>query len=462
AGRHEREVAVAQALRDATGLAVESEDGLEHNNVRDLEHLLSSYRAHTGAEVAVVDRQGRVVDVDTDHDDDALTIDRGKVLAALRGRPESSIREDEGSTSAVAAVPVDAGSAAVGAVLVSSPVGNYTDQAQDIWTALAAFAAGVLVLTAIVGLLMARSLSRPLGALEQAVSELGEGRLTRRAAVDRGPPEMQDLARRFNEMADRLEQLITAQSRFVADASHQLRSPLTALRLRLENLEAELDAEQGEALAAAGREVQRLSRLVDGLLVLTRTESDAPEVVPVDVDRLVLERCEAWEALADERRIHLVCVRADRPVPVPLVPGDLEQILDNLVANALDASPAGSTITVNLESDRGSTVTLHVVDQGPGLGEEERRRAFDRFWQGPGRRGGHSGLGLAIVRQLAQRNRLSVELRPGPDRGLDAVVQMRTTPARPADGRGPGPGGAAPAPGGAPAVTPGATADDRS
>jgi signal transduction histidine kinase len=429
AARHERDSAISQATRDATGLAVGSEADLQIHDHAGLQVIVNDYRARTGAEVAVVDTSGQVVaSADDDGDRDAATADRSKLAAALHGQTVSVVGSDEGAPTATAAVPVGPVAHPVGAVLLLVPIGAYTDHTQDIWLALGVFGLAVLLLTGFVGLCLARSLSRPLAELGGAVARLGEGDLSSRAVPDRGPPEMRALAEQFNGMADRLEELISEQTRFVADASHQLRSPLTALRLRLENLEADLDPDSGEGLAAAGREVQRLSRLVDGLLTLSRADGSIPEARPVDVTRVITERCEAWEALASERRIRIVGPgEGPRSPLVPLVPGDLDQILDNLLANALDASPAGTTIQVRLVASRKDRVALHVTDEGPGLSEADRLRAFDRFWQGPGRRGGHSGLGLAIVRQLARRNRVDVELRPGPDRGLDAVVQLRTT-----------------------------------
>jgi hypothetical protein len=109
-----------------------------------------------------------------------------------------------------------------------------------------------------------------------------------------------------------------------------------------------------------------------------------------------------------------------------LVPGDLDQMLDNLLANALDASPEHSRIRVESVSHDQSRLELHVIDEGPGLTEEDRHRAFDRFWQGPGAKGGHSGLGLAIVQQLAERNHATIELHPSRPKGLDAVIRLAT------------------------------------
>lgn len=435
AAQREHKSATTQARRDASGLAVESEADVTNGNVAGLQLLLNNYRLHTGAEVVIVNASGGVVaQVDPDRNVDTSAKDRRKVDAALRGQTGSMLTSDRGEPAALAAAPIGRSTAPLGAVVLLSPVGAYTDHAVHIWLALGLFGVAVLVLTALVGLWLARSLSRPLAQLGGAVARLGEGQLTSRAPAEHGPPEMRGLAEQFNRMADRLEELIAAQTRFVADASHQLRSPLTALRLRLENLEASLERDAAEPLVAAGREVARLSRLVDGLLTLSRAGGAAPEATAVDIHELVAERCESWAALAAERRVHLICGdRSTRPVSVPLVAGDLEQILDNLLANALDASPVGSTITVTLQPARRDRLEIHVLDEGPGLSDEERARAFDRFWQGPGRHGGHSGLGLAIVRQLAQRNGVSVELAPGPGRGLDAVVHLRSRAERPHD-----------------------------
>ena len=432
AARHESGSAQAQATRDATEIAIGSAEVLEAGNRAGLQALVEDYFSRTGAEVVVAGAGGRVIasdDPDRDHDIDNhhALLDR-----ALRGGTVSALVQDEGRPTAVAAVPIGSALRPLGAVLISVSVGVYTDRIQDVWTALAGFGLAVLVLTTIVGLALARSLTRPLAVLEATVARFGDGDLSSRVPSGLEPQEMATLAESFNDMAQRLEELISAQTRFVADASHQLRSPLTALRLRLENLEAELDEQTGEALAAAGREVQRLSRLVDGLLVLSRADSTFPELQPVDVAQVITERCEAWSALAAERRIALQDRIADRLVTSALlVPGDLDQILDNLLANALDAAPADTSIRVTLEPGaRRDRLALHVTDEGPGMDEEERARAFDRFWQGPGRRGGHSGLGLAIVRQLAQRNGAEVHLQAAPSGGLDVVVILRAATER--------------------------------
>jgi signal transduction histidine kinase len=252
------------------------------------------------------------------------------------------------------------------------------------------------------------------------------------------------LASQFNRTADRLGELVAAQQQFVADASHQLRTPLTALRLRLENLAAELSDDAAGQLEDAQGEVDRLTRLVDGLLALSRAQQQVQAPSAVDISEVVAERCAAWAALADEQDVELtMSVTAADPVRAIVVPGHLEQMLDNLLANAVEASPPGHSIEVGIEVGIAATrdhaaardraearmngmVAVHVRDHGPGLNDRDRQRAFDRFWQG-GATTGTSGLGLAIVRQLATANGGTITLETPDGGGLDAVLCLPVT-----------------------------------
>jgi signal transduction histidine kinase len=423
--RHERDLLGVQAVQQATGIAVLSAEDLERGRPGDLAQLARSYRSETNGEVLVVDGSQRVA---ADSDDDGaadLARLRSVVVGAQTGRDVTASATDEGMAVILAAVPIrnytgaapapgsaaaGSGLPATGVVVLSLPAAATFNRVHDVWYGLALFALVVLVLTALLGVRVARSVTRPLALLESAVGRLGAGDLAGRA-TPAGPSELRALATEFNRMAARIEDLLTAQSRFVADASHQLRSPLTALRLRLENLQADLRGASAASAAAAGREVQRLSRLVDGLLTLSRADAAPAERRPVDVAAVIAERVDAWESLAAERGVTLVApANRLRHPQAPLVPGDLDQLLDNLLANALDATPQGRGIAVEV-SEAETSITITVTDEGPGMSEQELARAFDRFWQGSSR-AGSSGLGLAIVRQLARRNGATVELRP--------------------------------------------------
>jgi signal transduction histidine kinase len=281
-----------------------------------------------------------------------------------------------------------------------------------------------------IGILLARSLTRPLEGIEAAVAAVGAGQLSQRAPVARGPAELKALGETVNEMADRLEELVYTQRAFLADASHQLRTPLTALRLRLENLEGVLDPDAGAELTPALGEADRLSRIVDGLLTLARAEGGVrPAREPIDLPVVLSDRAGAWSALAEERQVSLECSAPARAgshgqdLRVSACPGHLEQILDNLLANAIEASPVGGSVLL-CGKRVGHQVEVHVIDDGAGMSPAERTRAFDRFWRREGAAHGGTGLGLAIVAQLAKISGGVAWLDPSPTGGVDAVVRL--------------------------------------
>lgn len=424
--RHERDQAISQGEKVATGLAIATGEDVERQQVAALAGVANRYRQTTGGEVAVLGAGGQVLaSSDTDHDNDINGSAAPYVRAALRGALTGGLVSDEGSPHVLAAAPLGTSGSGerADAVLLSLPAGSTVDRIHVLWAALAGFALVVVVGAWLIGRWMTGTISRPLERLGLAVSALDESNLEVRALTDDGPVEIRVLARQFNQMVNRLTELVRAQGRFVADASHQLRSPLTALRLRLENLEAAQPA-GSEAVTRIAEEVQRLSRLVDGLITLGHADAVSPERQVVDVDQIVDERCEAWSALATERRVRLRVPELSRRRRVSrLVPGDLDQILDNLLANALDVTPPGGTIVVHVDGHRGAGYEIHVVDEGPGMTDDDVARAFDRFWQGAASAGSHGGLGLAIVRQLAGRNDLEIQLTAARGGGLDALVR---------------------------------------
>lgn len=232
-------------------------------------------------------------------------------------------------------------------------------------------------------------------------SKFSDGDLTARSPVT-GPPETQTLARTLNQGAERLDTLIAAQRIFVADASHQLRTPLTALRLSLDNIADGVDDEfVREDVEQATAEVVRMNRLVNGLLVLARAEAKVTVAEPLPLLDIVRERLAVWRPAADERGVTIALRGSiDGRPSVLSSPGHLDQMLDNVLSNALEVSPDGGTITVRVDP-RGDVVEVSVLDEGPGMSDAEKSRAFDRFWRGQGLTGkGGSGLGLAVVKQL--------------------------------------------------------------
>ena len=325
-------------------------------------------------------------------------------------------------------MPVGSATGVEGAVQITYPASIVDDGILRIWLLLAATGGVVLGIVFLASLLLARSMTKPLGDLRDAAVELGCGNLSVRAAVPRGPAEFTVLAQSFNATAMQLEHVVGSQRGFIADASHQLRTPLAALRLRLENLEAEVSGATAEDLEGALAEVTRLSNLVDGLLVLARAEQASSVPAAIDVEAVIEGRRESWEAFAAERYVYIRPAVAGHPV-ARATPGRLEQVIDNLLNNALEVAPPHSSVWL-VAAERGDWVELRVRDEGPGMTEEERARAFDRFWQSgearrDGRPNGHFGLGLAIVRKLVVTDGGDVALEASPSGGLEVVVRVR-------------------------------------
>ena len=286
--------------------------------------------------------------------------------------------------------------------------------------------AGIALLALAVATVAATSFAafvvRPLRRLERAADAVGRGDLSVRAREDEGPPEVRSLARVFNETVARLEQLVRSREEFVADASHQLRTPLTALRLRLENLARDVIPSAQPELAGASAEVERLAGLVDGLLALARADQAGSAGETVDLVEVARERVDAWSALAAERGLRLAAAM-DGFATANASADRLRQVVDNLLENAFEVSPEGAAVTVIVRRGDG-WAELRVRDEGPGMSAEDRARAFDRFWRG--RSGEGSGLGLAIVRRLVEADGGTVDLVDAPARGLEAVVRLRT------------------------------------
>ncbi|MFJ8782275.1 ATP-binding protein [Streptomyces sp. NPDC102476] len=430
--------------RDASMLAEVAEENIEEGNQAALPELAREYAEdNTGARVVIVDRTGQVLT------DSAGTTVTGTTLAgepdiaaALRNQPTVATRAGtDGGDVLAATMPGSSGTTIRGALRVTYPMTTVTGREHRIWAALALAGACVLAAVALVAFTLARWITRPLRTLERATTQLAAGRLDNPPDAGSGPPELRRLAAAFTHTATRLQHLLQAQHGFASEASHQLKTPLTSLRLRLENFEPYLDPRAHPSLEETIGEVERLSRMVHGLLALARLENTATTPEPVDADTVLAERAAMWEPLAAEQYV-TITVTGPTAGRVWAIPGALEQIIDNLVANALRVSPPGTTITLA----RAPGTEIHVIDQGPGMPEADRERAFDRFWRASDSHHDGTGLGLPIVRHLVHASGGEITLQAATGGGLDAHVRLRpaadrerrfpTTPITSAAGRG--------------------------
>ncbi|QKV90767.1 HAMP domain-containing histidine kinase [Streptomyces sp. NA02950] len=408
--------------RDASMLAEVAEENIEKGNLEALPELAQEYAEDNGARVVVVDRTGRVL---TDSVGAAAVgadvSGQTDIAAALRNEATTATHTDpQAGDVLVATMPGSSGTTIRGALQVTYPMTMVTDREHRIWLALALAGACVLAAVAVVAFTMARWITRPLRTLERATTQLADGHLDNPPDSATGPPELRRLATSFTHTATRLQHLLEAQHGFAAEASHQLKTPLASLRLRLENLEPYLDPRAHTSLEETIEEVERLSRMVHGLLALARLESAATTPEPVDLDAVLADRAAIWEPLASEQHVTVV-VTGPAVGRVWAIPGALEQITDNLLANALRVSPPGTAITLA----RAPGAEVHVIDQGPGMPQADRERAFDRFWRASDSHHDGTGLGLPIVRHLVHASGGEISLNAAPGGGLDARVRLR-------------------------------------
>lgn len=427
--QREEERFIAAAERDAVVLASFYEDVL-HLGFEADETPAIDYSERTTARIIVVDAEGiSVLDTNAEPDRDFST--RPEVAAALTGVRSGGIRTSTTLDTDLlyVAVPVASGGTVHGALRLTIDAHEVTERVQRFWIGLIAVAAVVLLAVAGMGWGIARSVTKPIRRLQESASRFADGDLRTRTVDSDAPEEVVALAETMNQMAARLEQLINAQRAFVGDASHQLRTPLTALRLRVENLEASLATTAGASeIQAAIDEIERLGILVDDLLHLARAEQNPPREA-LDVGTIVADRVETWSALASEREIDLELVALPGPVGVLAIPGAVEQLLDNTIDNALNATPDGGRIEIHFTSEPESTVIM-VRDHGPGLSDADKQRALERFWRGDTTTPG-TGLGLAIAQALTEASGGALRITDTPGGGLTVSFEFEPAPLSP-------------------------------
>ena len=267
-----------------------------------------------------------------------------------------------------------------------------------------------------VAVAVARGIGAPLARLRASATALAGGDLEARARVER-PAELAELAAGFNEMAERLGELFDARRQLVAWASHDLRTPLAALRAMIEAVEDGLVPPE-RYLPLMREQVAALGDLVDDLFELARLDAGALslELREAPLSALVESSLRGAEAEARARGVRLEARVPPALPPARCAPEAVRRVLDNLVRNAVRHTPSDGAVAVVVDGD-GRELRVAVEDTGVGLGEETARRMFDHFWRGDPARGadGGAGLGLAIARGLVEAHggRIWAEDRPG-------------------------------------------------
>jgi two-component system, OmpR family, sensor kinase len=385
------------------------------NQPTQLRKLVRRAGGQLGARVIVVGKGGRLkADSARTTVPNTSYASRPEIKAALKGDRAQGKRHSDtlGQDLLYTAVPITNEGSVVGAVRVTQDVGAVARRTRRSILTLVAIGGFALLVGLVIAWFLASSLSRPLRNLARTAKRVEGGELDARAEL-MGPPEHREVAEAFNDMTQRLGTVLAAQREFVANASHQLRTPLTGLRLRLESAQTGGDV-QAE-LAAAEVEVERLARLLTALLTLAR-EGGAPAApAAVSLSRAAERAHDRWRAQAAQSD-HGLELAGNGEIVVDASDEDVAIVLDNLIENALHYSPPRTTVAVDWGGANGEG-WIAVLDQGPGLQSGEESALFERFARGSaGREGpGGTGLGLAIVQTLARRwrGRASIENRPG-------------------------------------------------
>lgn len=299
----------------------------------------------------------------------------------------------------VVAEPVFEDGDLVGVVVTSSGSERLVRDIALHWSVLGLLGLLALGLSVLLATRLAGWVLRPVRMVDTAMAEIGLGHMEARIPESSGPPELRHVVGQFNQMAEKVERLMHKQQEFVSNASHELRNPLNALLLRVEDLGIALSDERHNEIEHVREEGRRMTRILDALLMLARDQDVGTATEPIDVVAAVAGRIDEWRPLAGARNLELTLDGLDQAwsaVDATVI----ESAFDAVIDNAIKFSPSGERVEVTV-TERDGQVEIAIRDHGPGLPPEELDKVTDRFWRSPRHRSVRgSGLGLAIGSEM--------------------------------------------------------------
>ena len=416
------------SLQNSVSVMVYSLSGLDRLNEENVAQAMAVVEETGLSRILVTDSAGKVL-YDTRETNDALGEYSfyTEIVQALLGNDMFSSSYQSGAFRSRAASPVLYQNQIIGAVYAYEYDTEQAALLEGLQSNLLRLSAGIAVVMLGLSGLLSRAMTRKIGRLLTAIRQVREGAYSHRAEV-RGHDEIAQLAQEFNSLTDRLQTTENARRRFVSDASHELKTPLAAIRLltdsilQTDNIDPETTR---EFVTDIGQEAERLSRITEDLLRLTRLDSgvlDPPAVVDV---LPVLEQVMRMMSLIAQEKGTELTYRSEGTCTVLSSRDEIHQIIYNLTDNAVKYSPSGSTVQVSLFREAGQVV-LTVEDIGAGIREEDLPRLFERFSRVDKARSGAAGgtgLGLAIVSDTVERRGGTVTAANRPSGG--AVFTVR-------------------------------------
>ena len=376
-----------------------------------------------GAYILVVDRNGRIMDnmnvAYADNPDFAKTLDRQDIMEGLRrvlGGEEIELHVIlEGNDYFTVGVPFVQSGMVLGAVFMQTPAQVIEGGAEALLLPVAGIAAAACVLAGLVLFLILRGVLKPLNRLTDAARTLADGDFSARVPSTKSTREVEELSAAFNTMADELSAVETSRREFVANVSHELRSPITAISGYIEGMRDGVipPADYDKYLGIVSDESKRLSRLIGELLALSRLEREDAALDMADFDvcdlleRVFLRRTGDLE----QHHLDVDCDFDPEPCFVHADMARIEQVAVNLIDNAIKFTPDGGQITLRVRTE-GGLCTVTVADNGVGILPEDRPRVFERFFTADRAHtsGKGTGLGLSICLRIMEMHGQRIRL----------------------------------------------------
>lgn len=328
----------------------------------------------------------------------------------------------------VFASPIKSGDELIGVLVYISQVQEIYENLRDIQIKILTWMALVAAAVLVINMLVLRTITRPIGELNEGIARMSKGDLSARVRV-RGRNEFAGLAKAFNSMSARLEQLDNSRSQFVSNASHELKTPLSTMKILIETLmyqETPDPAMTKEFLGDINKEIDRLNRIVSDLLTLVNIDNGTQlNLAELDIGALMQEQVKRLAPLARENGIELDCSAREKLE----VNGDalkLQQVLYNIIDNAIKYTPRGGEVHCTL-SRAGRKAVIRVTDTGVGIPQEHLPHIFDRFYRvdkARSRETGGTGLGLSIVKQFVVLHGGTISARSTPGKGSTFIIEL--------------------------------------
>lgn len=405
-----------------------------------LQEALNTSAGEMGGRLMIIDLDGKV-QFDSFARLCGVRLELPEVLAILTGGEASAYgihrlsagdalpRADHGDYAAYCAAGMVGTRGRLGVVLFVSPVQELMDSFAMVQRRLAAVFLMVAAAALIAALIFSRVITSPISALARTIQKMGRGDLSARVKV-RGSGELRDLAVSYNAMAEQIESLDKSRNQFVSNASHELKTPLTTMKILLESLiyQPDMPAElRAEFMQDMNHEIDRLTGIITDLLTLTQMDNHRMELhpAPMDLSDLAEETLRLLLPAAEKRGQTL---KGSLPAACPITAdrSKLGQVIYNLVENALKYTPEGGDVLVSLQIN-GKEAVLSVQDNGIGIPEADQPHIFERFYRvdkARSRETGGTGLGLSIVRQLVTLHGGTIAVDSTPGKGSVFTVRL--------------------------------------